>query len=354
MKFSIFANKRCGVCCLFTCMLLFLSWADSWNPEGFLKGNVWGIHPGFALYSEITLDEEFLPVSPSIPQDPVNFGWEEEDWFNVLPRTLAERYFMLYVRGKEDLRVYTLMSQQVPFFTPAFQGIPLATSSVPKVRQVVAATPTQTAKTSLSAVLAARVKSFLALPTMSPSPLTPSASQPDLVHHAFLSIWLLPIGLVISLVIILVLTTRLIYLKKGLTKDKTMTDIMIPTDYKILGELAAEHGRFQLAERCYRKVAELDPYDKNIHYKIGEFLVQTKRYAEAIKEFHIALGSEIILPEIYAYLTYAYLETKQLKQAEKYYHKVLELTPNSPKIHTSHGHTFNVFEVFNHLKFDHQ
>jgi tetratricopeptide (TPR) repeat protein len=230
-----------------------------------------------------------------------------------------------------------LISQRVPFSTPAFRRIPTAVSPVPKVRQVVAAAPTQTARTGLSAVLTA-------LPLRLPS---------KLVNQTFLSTWLLPVGLVMSLVIILVLTTRLICLKKGLTTDKAMSDTIIPSDYKILGELAAEHGRLQLAERCYRKVAELDPYDKNIHYKIGEFLVQTKRYAEAIKEFHIALGSEIILPEIYAYLSYAYLETKQLEKAEKYYHKVLELTPNIPKIYTSHDHTFNVFEVFKHLKFDH-
>ena len=101
MKSSIFANKRWCVGCLFMCTFLFLSWTDSWNPEGSLWRNVWGIHAGFALYSETTLAEEFLPVSPSIPQDRVNFRWEDDDnWLKVLPRTLAERYFRLYVQRR--------------------------------------------------------------------------------------------------------------------------------------------------------------------------------------------------------------------------------------------------------------
>lgn len=113
--------------------------------------------------------------------------------------------------------------------------------------------------------------------------------------------------------------------------------IIMSPDYKILGDLAAREGKLQLAEQCYRKIAELEPYNRNIHYGIGEFLFRTERYTEAIKEFHIALGSEIIIPEIYAYLGYAYLANDQPGKAEEYYRKALELTPDNPHVHLGLG-----------------
>lgn len=104
------------------------------------------------------------------------------------------------------------------------------------------------------------------------------------------------------------------------------------SDYKLLGNFALERGKIQLAERCYRQVTLLEPSNTDIRYEIGKFLFRSGRYQEAIQEFTLYLKSEIILPEVYFYLGYAYLMLKDLSKAEEYYRKALDMTPNNPDI----------------------
>ena len=75
-----------------------------------------------------------------------------------------------------------------------------------------------------------------------------------------------------------------------------------------------------------------DSYNTDIHYAIGKFLFQSGRYQEAIREFTLYLKNELILPEVYFYLGYAYLMIQNLSKAEEYYQKALEITPNNADI----------------------
>ncbi len=128
---------------------------------------------------------------------------------------------------------------------------------------------------------------------------------------------------------------------------KIMNLAIMPTEYKMLGDLAIEHGKFQLAERCYHRVSELDPDNTQIHHEIGELLFQAGRYAEAIEEFEMALTSSVIMPEIYAYLACAYQAVRQPDKAETYYQKTLRDTPHI-------ADKLKLFDYFKRLKLKRQ
>lgn len=102
----------------------------------------------------------------------------------------------------------------------------------------------------------------------------------------------------------------------------------MPAEYKMLGNLAAEKGKMQLAGKCYRKAAELEPYDKNTYYELGVSLFKEEHYEEAIIELQKYLQNEIVRPEAYFYLAYAFLHLGKLDKAEAYFRKVLRLKPN--------------------------
>ena len=108
--------------------------------------------------------------------------------------------------------------------------------------------------------------------------------------------------------------------------------LLLASDYKLLGDWALERGKNQLAERCYRQFAMLEPYNTDIHYEFGKLLFQSGRYQEAIREFTLYLKNEIILPDVYFYLGYAYLMIQNLSKAEEYYQRAFEMTPNNPDI----------------------
>ena len=118
--------------------------------------------------------------------------------------------------------------------------------------------------------------------------------------------------------------------RQAAAEKRPQNEILTSAEYKMLGDLAAGQGKLPLAERCYRKLVELEPYNWAIRYDLGYFLFQSQRYKEAIKEFHAYLRHEIIVPDVYAYLGYAYLMTKDLTRAEEFYRKFVELTPDNP------------------------
>ena len=153
-----------------------------------------------------------------------------------------------------------------------------------------------------------------------------------------LLVWILLAGCVGFFAIIVILLFLLFRKKQSSTSVRRITSTpLMSTEYKTLGDLAAENGKIQLAERCYRKITELEPYNTSIRYKIGEFLFQAGRYKEAITEFSIYLKSEIIVPEVYFYLAYAYLATENLTKAEDFYHKASESTPDNPDVYLGLG-----------------
>ena len=138
-------------------------------------------------------------------------------------------------------------------------------------------------------------------------------------------------GLLISVVMVVLLFALLIRAHRRFNAgQKTETEVITPAEYKMLGDFASEHGKLPLAERCYRRVVELEPYNWAIHYDLGLFLFHAARYKEAIKEFHLYFRHDIIMPEVYDYLGYAYLMTKDFAKSEEYYRKVAELTPKKP------------------------
>ena len=156
-------------------------------------------------------------------------------------------------------------------------------------------------------------------------PTTQKESSSEPPHSASALRSLIIIGsLGISWGLIVLLALRLVFLKKSSPRGPIETDIISPTSYQILGDIAAEHHKFQLAEQCYRKIAEKESYNKEIHHEIGKALFYAERYNEAIKEFHIALGSEIISPEIYGFLARAYQAVKQPERAVQYSQKALQ------------------------------
>ena len=110
----------------------------------------------------------------------------------------------------------------------------------------------------------------------------------------------------------------------------TEKDTISATEYKMLGDFAVKQDKLQLAERCYRKVAALEPYNLKIRYELGGLLFQSQRYKEAIREFTIYLRDEIIDSDVYAYLGYSNIVLGNWTRAEKYYQKFLELAPNDP------------------------
>ena len=139
------------------------------------------------------------------------------------------------------------------------------------------------------------------------------------------------VGLIISVLTVLLLFVLLIRIHRRVNAGQTTeTEVITPSEYKMLGDFASEQGKLPLAERCYRKVVELEPYNWAIHYDLGLFLFHAARYKEAIKEFHLYFRHDIIMPEVYDYLGYAYLMTKDFAKAEEYYRKVAELTPKKP------------------------
>jgi tetratricopeptide (TPR) repeat protein len=168
------------------------------------------------------------------------------------------------------------------------------------------------------------------------SPEQPSQVFGSRVHQRLLFALLICLGMICFLLFTNLFT---LFSRHPLSK-KVMNPAIMPTEYKMLGDLAIEHGKFQLAERCYHRVAELDPYNRHIHYEIGELLFQTGRYAEAIEEFKIALNSSVIMPEIYAHLACAYQAVGQPDKAEIYYQKTLQTAP----------HIADKLKLFHHFK----
>jgi Flp pilus assembly protein TadD len=139
------------------------------------------------------------------------------------------------------------------------------------------------------------------------------------------------IAIAVCLLAILLLLIQLLLLKKRLRKiEQPVVDSLRAADYKVLGDLAAEQGKSHLAERCYRKMIDMEPYNRNIRYELGLFLFQAERYREAIKEFSVYLGAEIVDSEVYGYLAHAYLVTENLGKAEEFYKKSLEVKPEDP------------------------
>ncbi|GAK48882.1 Tfp pilus assembly protein PilF [Candidatus Moduliflexus flocculans] len=135
---------------------------------------------------------------------------------------------------------------------------------------------------------------------------------------------LLCLGIAACVSLIAVLSLLLALTKKRLRQIMPVhaTEVLLE-DYHLLGDLASLHGKEQLARRCYSRAA-LEPNNTSVHCELGKFLFQEKRYAEAIKEFQIALNGEPIPLEIDHYLAFSYLALNQIKQAEYYYEKSLK------------------------------
>jgi len=108
-------------------------------------------------------------------------------------------------------------------------------------------------------------------------------------------------------------------------------------EYITLGEFAADRGKFQLAEKCYRKAVALEPDNKNVDYEMGVFFFRTKRYKEAVTEFNKYLKGAIISPEGYFYLAYSYFHLGNLDKAEEYFKRVLQINPEDPDTYVGLG-----------------
>ncbi|PIE34070.1 hypothetical protein CSA56_09145 [candidate division KSB3 bacterium] len=150
--------------------------------------------------------------------------------------------------------------------------------------------------------------------------------------ESFLSIktWL-AISLGLCLLCIVILAMLLFLLKKRQTATHRLeNDSITSADYKLLGDLAAKERQLELAERCYRKTIALEPHNRSMGYELGIFLFRAERYQEAIPEFLAYLKGDIIEPEVYDYLGYAYFSTGNLSRAEEYYRKFLDLAPADP------------------------
>jgi len=130
----------------------------------------------------------------------------------------------------------------------------------------------------------------------------------------------------------------LIRLKKRLVElSSTVTDVITSSEYKMLGDLATEKGKFQLASRCYRKTVELESYVQKTPYKLGVSYFQTEQYEEAIVELSKCLKDESIKPEAYFYLAYSHLHIGNLDSAEDYFKAVLQSRPNDPYTYVGLG-----------------
>jgi predicted Zn-dependent protease len=125
--------------------------------------------------------------------------------------------------------------------------------------------------------------------------------------------------------------------KKQAPPSKVVLNTITAAEYKILGDFAAEQEKLQLAENCYRKALELEPYNKDMHYELGVFFFQHNRYKEAISELTRHLGGEIIKPEAYFYLASAHLQTGNLNKAEEYFKKLVHLEADDPAIYVGLG-----------------
>lgn len=135
---------------------------------------------------------------------------------------------------------------------------------------------------------------------------------------------LLCLGIAACVSLIAVLSQLLALTKKRLRQIIPVhATEMLLEDYHLLGDLASLHGKEHLARRCYSRAA-LERTNTSVHCELGKFLFQEKRYADAIKEFQIALNGEPIPPEIDHYLAFSYLALNQIKQAEYYYEKSLK------------------------------
>ena len=134
----------------------------------------------------------------------------------------------------------------------------------------------------------------------------------------------------ISWALIALLTFRLFSLRQQKSELSIETVTITSTGYQILGDIAAANNKFQLAEQCYRKIAEKESYNKEIHYEIGKALFQAERYQEAIREFQIALGCEIVSTDIYGFLAKAYQAINQSERAAQYSQKAMQFKNPMP------------------------
>jgi tetratricopeptide (TPR) repeat protein len=129
--------------------------------------------------------------------------------------------------------------------------------------------------------------------------------------------------------------------------SKVVLNTMTAMEYKTLGDFAAEQEKLQLAEKCYRKALELEPYNKDMYYELGVFFFQHNRYKEAISELTRHLGGEIIKPEAYFYLASAHLQTGNLNKAEEYFKKLVHLEADDPAIYLGLG---QIAQARNHVE----
>jgi tetratricopeptide (TPR) repeat protein len=178
-------------------------------------------------------------------------------------------------------------------------------------------------------------------------------------------LWGLIGGLGLSLLINIVLLFWLITVKRRLVSvEPPEEDPITPTEYKILGDLAAVQGKFQLAKQCYLKSDEEEeeppqkaeeapepsqkphptpqpepeePDDPQSHYEQGKTFFKQDQYTAAIEEFTHYLQHGEPSPDVYSYLAYAYFATGNLAKAEEQYHNLLALKPQDCHAHVGLG-----------------
>lgn len=102
--------------------------------------------------------------------------------------------------------------------------------------------------------------------------------------------------------------------------------------YNVLGLVYAALKEDVLAEQNFRRALRINPLDSDAHHNFGSFLCQRKREDEGIQHFLSALKNPLSQsPEkSYANAGLCMRGKGDLKAAEEYFQKALQVRPNQP------------------------
>ncbi len=216
----------------------------------------------------------------------------------------------------------------------------LSPTMTPTIAVTVTPTP-QPAGTALPALFATLTPSPRPSPTPTASPSASPTSVPQLkvtVPPTTTAVpqlpgtqefnWWLLGGLLLCVLIILALLVLVVLLKKRQSSSNTELPTITAAEFRLLASLAADQHKVRLAEKCYRKATELEPYNTDTYYELGVFFYQTDQCKEAITAFKRYLTGKIIQPEAYFYLASCYVRLRQYDAAEEFFTKALQLKPD--------------------------
>lgn len=102
--------------------------------------------------------------------------------------------------------------------------------------------------------------------------------------------------------------------------------------YNVLGLIYTALKEDALAEQNFRQALRINPLDSDAHHNFGSFLCQSKREEEGIRHFLLALKNPLSQsPEkSYANAGLCLRGKGDLKAAEGYFQKALQVQPNQP------------------------